>query len=735
MPQIVLTNLKKQKLDQSVQAKSLAFLYKLMADDKTLGLHIEPMQKAADPRARTGRVDQFWRALLFKLDQPGDEAIYVYAGTWPHDEAIQLARTRVLRANPINGIAEIIAASMPETVGQGAPPAPTLPVAEPRSFLGALGYLLTDLGDLGFDAVTAMQIYSCASDDELLALSDDFGNEWQVDAVLGLAVGDAVEKILKSLGAGDVLVESVESEDEQLARSLQHPGARMQFAFIENDNELRRIVEGGDFGAWRVFLHPEQRKYTTQHSSGAFRLSGGAGTGKTVVLLHRTRNLSALSPEARIVLTTFTRPLSAALDRDLERLDPLVLRADGLGKPGVLVRGIDALAVAVRDRAGAKFGLAAELVFGAPIEPSGNIVSNDKGWREAIDQVGSALPESLQRVAFFEGEYLQVILPNRIATRDAYFKVHRTGRGVALDRRKRAEIWAVVERYRQTSRELGALSYAEISAIASAYLESQSPEGLADHVLIDEAQDLTPLHWQLLRALVAEGDDDLFIAEDMHQRIYGHHVVLSRCGIRIRGRSRRLKLNYRTTKQNLHYAMGVLAGGDYVDIEGNEESGEGYRSSRSGPSPRQISATTPTGQYDNIAMVVRGWLEDKEIRPETVALLARSNRLVTELRNELFERGVTMAETEPASLLEGRPIVMTMHKAKGMEFSRVLLFDISDGAIPLPWAIQGVAVEEMGDALLRERSLLYVASSRARDELVVSWQGKPSPLLGAVVTT
>ncbi|TFD51093.1 DNA helicase UvrD [Cryobacterium sp. Hh7] len=740
MPQIVMSKLKGQKLDKTVQSKSFAFLQKLAADDTSPGLHIEPMQKAADARARTGRVDQYWRAVLFKLDQKNGESIYVYDGTWPHDEAIERARTRVLHFNPINGITEIIEQGMPPA-GELLPDYPPViqkPNKPAESFLATHGYVLTDLTDaLGFDALVAQRIFAATSEDELLQMSESLANQWQIDALLGLAVGDTVEKIRESLGFGAGPVEpgvgpeplAEETEDDRLAKGLQHPAARMQFTFIENDEELQRVIEGGDFGAWRVFLHPEQRKYAEKDFNGAFRMSGGAGTGKTVVLLHRARRLARESTSARIVLTTFTKALSSALERDLERLDPAIPWAKGLGKPGVLVRGIDALAVAVRDTAGAQFGQAAEHVFGTPIEPRGSLVGNDIGWREAIDDADVDLPEPLQSPSFFEGEYLQVILPNRVTSQEAYFKVRRPGRGIALDRRKRVAVWAVVEQYRQSARHMGSLSFSEVSAIASAYLEHSVEGGLADHVLVDEGQDLTPLHWQLLRALAGEHKNDLFIAEDTHQRIYGHPVVLSRYGIKITGRSRRLTLNYRTTQQNLRFALGVLEGADFVDSDGNEENEHGYRSARSGPLPRVVSATSESGQYDNVAEVIKGWLADDEISPETVAVLTRSRNQGLKLKDQLADRGVIAAVAEPGDAGAGHPVVLTMHKAKGMEFSRVLLFNVSEGSIPNTWALKGVAPEELDDAMLRERSLLYVAASRARDELVISWAGKASPLL------
>ncbi|MGN6198728.1 3'-5' exonuclease [Humibacter sp.] len=508
----------------------------------------------------------------------------------------------------------------------------------------------------------------------------------------------------------------------------------MQFAFIESDEALRQVIEGGDFGAWRVFLHPEQERYATHDFNGPFRLTGGAGTGKTVVLLHRARHLARHEPSAAIVLTTYTRALAENLDRDLATLDPDLTRATHLGAPGIYVRGVDALAHAVRMKAGAaSFARASTLVFGTPIGGVSSTVGNADGWRAALEDVQPSLPDELVHESFFEGEYLQVILPARISTAEEYSAVRRPGRGVALDRAKRGEVSKVVSRYRDNARQSHRLSYAEVAAIGAAWLDmfGESNGMLVDHVLVDEGQDLTPPHWQFLRSLARAGVNDLLLAEDTHQRIYGQHVVLSRYGIRIVGRSRRLTLNYRTTEQNLRSALRILAPAEFTDSENDTEALIGYRSSRSGPEPIRLPAVDDQSQLDLIGGLVEEWLATG-VEPATIAVLARTNERATIVRDGLNQRGVALNLIKSPKAEGDRPLVLTMHTSKGMEFSRAVLFDISDGCVPLPAAINAAAPDERNDALLRERSLLYVASSRARDVLAISWKAKPSELLGLV---
>lgn len=741
MPNLIMTKMKGQKHEKAVDLKIMSFLRKLTEDDGIPGLNIERMNHPVDERARTGRVDIHLRAVLYQLDPIGQERTYVYAGTWEHDEAIERARTRKLQINPVNGIPEFIEATTPAddaATGQPSSAVTETDAAPSRSFLTERSYFRSDLVDeFGFAPDIAERAFAAPDEDALLTFAASLENEWQASVLLEMAVGSAISQIKDSLGIGEspepvAPVEADERhEDTRLVDALKHPAAQMQFTFVDSDEELQRVIEGGDFGAWRVFLHPDQRRYATAKYHGPFRLTGGAGTGKTVVLIHRARNLAWTDAGSRVVLTTYTRALADNLRRDLERLDATAAIADRPGGPGILIRGVDALVASVRELAGTGFGDAAVNVIGSPVDSAARPVANDSGWDVAVDDSGADLAGALRSKSFLAGEYLEVILPNRITTKDEYFTVRRPGRGVALDRVKRAEVWKVVEHFRRNARINSTVTYAELAAVAAGWLsglDGGGPRTFADHILIDEAQDLTAAHWQFLRAFTAEGDDDMFIADDIHQRIYGRRVVLSRLGIAIVGRSRRLTLNYRTTEQNLRYALGLLEGAEYIDAEGAAEGVAGYRSSRLGPDPRRIASTSAGEQYTALADAVRGWL-DAGVRGETIAVLTSSNNASKDVHDALEHHGIASTILTSAKQTGTDPVVLTMHTSKGMEFSRVVLFDMSDGSFPSTWALKGVAPEDRADVELRERSLLYVASSRARDELVVLWKGRPSAFL------
>jgi len=724
------------KLDGSIKKKVYEFFEKLSEDDTSPSLHIEPLHVATDPRVRTGRVDLHYRAVLFKVEDKSSTSTYIYMGTWNHDDAIKLAEKATLRVNPINGTLEGL-------IGDTAPLEQTAPVDDipPRvekkqtSYLGHIGYTVGDLTDgLGLAPALAAKMMAAADEPSVLDAAEG-ALGWEQSAVLELVTGTSIEDIREKHGFTEKPVDTDTDEDEQIIEALQRPASKMQFAYIEDDEELRRIIEGGDFAAWRIFLHPEQRKYVDADFSGPFRLSGGAGTGKTVVAIHRARRLARANPSARIILTTFNATLAQGLKADLEALDPGLTIADKPGDPGVYVGGIDALGRDVLNRAAREITVAAyESVFGRSGLDFGPKRTNaDAVWREVAQSVDSGLDAKLSTPAFLESEYVAVVLANRISTLEEYAKVARPGRGVRLSRPQRIAVWKLIDAYRRQSQMDETLSFPEVLALAAEGLRIQTEKfgrHLADHVIIDEAQDLHATHWAMLRALVPAGPNDLFIAEDSHQRIYGSPIVLGRFGIKIVGRSRRLTLNYRTTAQNLRFAVGVLAGADYADLEQGEEKTSDYRSARNGPNPELIPCEDQAAELDAVTAKVKAWLDEGDVEPESIAVLVRSQDERDRFVRGLGERGITVRAVDRNAATSGQPLVMTMHRAKGMEFSRVILSGADDKHVPSPATLRYLPDEEKVEALLRERSLLYVASSRARDALVVTWSGKRSELLG-----
>jgi len=725
-----------EKLDGSLQKATYAFLAKLSKSDQTAGLHIEPINNSADNRARTGRVDISNRAVLFKLQGSNQDASYVFIGTYPHDEAIEIAQKSRLKMNPRNNIAELIPVDEAESAAAPKPTIPAPAVVQPsvsksaQKSLREREYTVDDLTDLGIAPEFAENALDIADPDDLLEYTSNAPATWQANALLDVFTGESLTEIRKKYQISNTEPEG-ETEDDRMLAALRHPAAQMEFAFIEDDDALRAAIENPNFAAWRIFLHPEQRVFTTRDFNGPARITGGAGTGKTVVLLHRTRALHRKNPQARIVLTTYNRTLADSLKTQLQLLDSSIPIASHLGEPGVYIAGIDSIAYQLLASAGdlggsdGKPGPVADVL--GPRTSRVLDRTRDDEWRYAAEENGGDLPAELRTTSFLEAEYATIVLPERITTEQQYLKVRRPGRGVSLNRQRRKEVWGIIAAYRAASAAAATTDYEERAAIAARHLEDRGP--IADHVLVDEAQDLSPARFQLLRALVAPGQNDLFIAEDGHQRIYGQKFVLGHFGIKIVGRSSRLTLNYRTTEQNLRYALGILSGAEFADLNGEADTTANYRSARSGPHPKAEPVKSLAEQYDRVAKYVQDWL-DKSIDPESIGLLVPTKNEGQQLVRALGDRGVSASYVDrDTSGKRSTPQVMTMHRAKGMEFAKVILVGASASNLPRNYIIDALPEGDREDALQRERSLLYVAATRARDELVVVWVGEPSELL------
>lgn len=747
MAQIIMT--RAPKVDGSVRKAAFAFLERLMEDDSAAGLHIEKIAGSADSRVRTGRVNDFWRAVLVKLQGTGESASYVYLGTYQHDEAIALAKVASVRTNPRNGVAELIklpalaqTVTPPEVKPEPAPQLARVEKAKPapedvEPLLAQYDVTLDTLLDLGIEESLARSALKAHDETELIDAVIE-GPSWQGSALLDLGTGKSVADVKESLSLGAPVVAAVWNDDAIL-EALRQPAAKMDFAFIgqEEIEVLRAAIEDEDFGHWRVFLHPEQHKYAYGDRSSSFRLTGGAGTGKTVVLVHRAVHLAKQDPSARVILTTFNKTLAASLKDQVLSLDPAARVVDDAGQAGIYIRSVDALArrllVRGAGRLGAKEGAEGPvaLVLG-PRSSQVLDVTRNAAWNGALDTAGDNLPADLKSVAFMEAEYATVILPNGVCTLAEYLRVRRPGRGVRLDRATRTAVWAVVESYRAAAAAAGTTDWDEKAMIATKLLDQDAGSGIgrvADHVLVDEGQDLSPARLLLLRAAAESGPNDLFLAEDSQQRIYGQKIVLSKYGINIRGRSRRLTLNYRTTAQNLRYAMSILSDTEFVDMEAEAAIGSGYRSARRGPEPQLVSVGTLAEEYEAVAKLLADWRGESGA-PETTGILVRTGAVAEKLQRNLAELGEEtrlVIDDNPAE--GGRPLIMTMHRAKGMEFRRVILFGLNDDALPLDFLLGKLPEADRADTELKERSLLYVAATRARDVLVVMWNGERSSLL------
>lgn len=788
------------KLDGSLRKATMDFLQKLSEDPTQPSLHVETINGAVDKRVRTARVNHQFRAVLFELKSEHTHH-FMLVDVFSHDEGTEAARrfdpARLrLGVNPVSGVTELIEESAPNAAGSGnsgddasaesrrhdsrrkadeaaekarqladeqtqgiTVTVPQVTTPPPRTELEARGYAPEDVhAELGIDHTLAQRLYALDDESELDGLLEGRPT-WESEAVYSLVAGYSFAEVRESLGldkasragaGNDADADSgamrKDAADALVLAGLQKDAAKLDFAYLEevDTDSLRTVIEAGDFDQWRVFIHPEQRRMAEADFSGSARVFGGAGTGKTVVAVHRANNLvtrfgaapglSADSP--RVLLTTFTKGLAQGLKSQMNALNPRFPEAGSAGDPGMWVDNIDAIVRMVVDQGNeAEISEATRRVLGtasASVRPYQDREAV-KVWEGVLLGADESLGSEIANETFLQQEYETVVLANQITTKKDYLKVARTGRGTPLGRAARKAVWKLLESVMHTQAMDGKLLWPTMSAVGAELLHVIDENGGGskfDHVVVDEAQDFNAGHWRFLRACVAQGRNDIFLAEDSHQRIYGQPLTLSKFGISTRGRaSHRLTLNYRTTRENLDYAVRILDGErEFVDAEGEKDSVFGYRSARSGPLPRVVHCQSAADEFVAASLFIDEWMaENPDAR---VGVMCRTRGQLSSIVSGLADHGIDAVQTRNAELASHQQVsVMTMHGAKGLEFTHVLLMGVGKNILPQRFRIQGLSEEDRAAALQQERSLLYVASSRARDALVITTHGEASALL------
>ena len=542
------------------------------------------------------------------------------------------------------------------------------------------------------------------SEDALDALAEHLPPE-AADGLYLLAAGYSSEDALAEL-AQPVAEDSPEVDPQDFSLAVHHPQSQRSFLLLEEDTDLEAVLSGS-LEAWRVYLHPDQRKLVQMNARGPVRVLGGAGTGKTVALLHRAAHLvrNVFVGDERVLVTTYTRNLAADLGVHLDRLLEPAERAR------VEVSHIHGLTSDLWKQ----HGDGRKTAWSGPLKAA---------WDRAMtaEELGHAQ-------SFYQEEWELIVQGQALTDELGYLRARRVGRGVPLNRNHRRSVWQVFQAYRAELDEQGLMESADVLRELAAAFTAGSAKGPWSAALVDECQDLGPPELRFLRALIPEGPGDLFLVGDGHQRIFGRPVRFGACGIEIRGRSRRLKVNYRTTARVRNWAVRALEGESFDDLDGGQDNLKGYRSLRLGLSPREVLCEDRGAERASVLGTVRDWLESGPA--EHICVAAPSNKQVEELANLLEDVDIPVYVLD-TDAVDARPGVRlaTFHRMKGLEFPRVLLTHVEEGQMPLRIS-SFHRLDEDAKRLwdLRQRCLLYVAATRARDELVVTGVGRPSPFL------
>ncbi|MBX9651061.1 MAG: UvrD-helicase domain-containing protein [Xanthobacteraceae bacterium] len=664
------------RLSGTDQKAVKASVFDLQMDPGGNGLQLHRIDNSKDPHFWSARVNRDVRLIVHKS---GDSMLVAYVDH--HDAAYAWAERRRIEAHPKTGAVQIV--EVRERVEE---------IARPQSF------------DFVFpEAVAASPssplLFATLNDDALMGVG--VPADWLADvraasedgffALAGHLPAEASEALLQYATTGRLPASLAVAAADPFA----HPDALRRIRPIADQAELEQALSF-PWEKWGVFLHPSQRDLVDRSFAGPARAAGSAGTGKTIVAIHRAVRLARDNPEARILLASFSKPLSDAMATKL-----LVLAPETGG-------------IVPRIKTSSFRGIAEEMhQLEHGVRPR---IASDVILRERLGQ--AAMEASLKGFSerFLLSEWANVIDAWGIASLDAYASVQRMGRKSRLGPNQRERLWPVFARLRQMLTAERYTTWADVFAGLAASLSKRAQKPF-DHVILDEAQDLAPAELRFFANLAFNGPDALFLAGDIGQRIFQHPYSWVSLGVEVRGRSHTLKVCYRTSQQ-IRRAADQLLPIVMRDVDGTEDERRGIISVFEGPPP-EVRTFADAAQEDAFVRgAVTGWLAEG-LKPQEIGVFVRTHDLVARAR-------LAVGSLEGA----GDMTTVPMSLAKGLEFRAVVVMACDESVLPLDERVADAADEaELDEIYETERRLLYVACTRARDRLLITGVDPASPYL------
>jgi len=535
------------RLPSQIQAKVMNFVLKFRANPTLPGINYEKINSAKDSKLRSVRIDDTYRGIVMKPDSGN---VYVLLWVDHHDKAYQWAESKKCTINPETGALQIYDTHLIVETPQNEEKRPAL-----------------------FGNISERRLKSFGVPEELLPRVRAIRSQAELDTLQNSLPSDAFENLFflsDGITVEELLLEIDREKEakvntEDYAKALEVSESKRHFYVVEDELELTAVLNQ-PLEKWRVFLHPSQRALVEKDWNGPVRVLGGAGTGKTVAALHRACWLATnvfTKLGERILFTTFSRNLAEDIRENLKQICP--------------AKALERIEVINLDR----------WVFNY-LRKQGYDFTIDYGkrWREIWQDAMALVPEHLQLpYSFFRDEWETVIQPIGVESLEDYFQAPRIGRGRKLSRKDRKSIWPVFEQYRGLLDEENLREPDDGMRDARRLMESEGSPPPYSAVIVDEAQDMGAQAYKLIRKLVPERSNDLFIVGDAHQRIYRHKVVLGQCGIKIIGRGKKLKINYRTTDETRKWATALLKDNAIDDLDAGVDDTRGYKSLLHGAMP------------------------------------------------------------------------------------------------------------------------------------------------------
>jgi hypothetical protein len=660
--------------DEQKAAKTTAF--DLQLDPAGEGKKFHRVDKAKDKHFWSARVNDDIRIIVHMTQ---DSFLLCYVDH--HKPAYDWARRRKLETHPKTGAAQLVEirekvqeVRVPKYVEAESPKrarTPRRPFAK-----------LSDDELLGYGVPAEwLSDVRAADEDSLLTLADHLPAE-AAEALLELATGGKPR---------------VSQPAAAKASPFDHPDARRRFRVMGSVEELQRALDY-PWEQWTIFLHPDQREMVERDYSGPARVMGSAGTGKTIVALHRAAYLARTHPDARVLLATFSDPLAHALQTQLKRL----------------VAGEPRLAERIDVHALDAFGLRLHKALVGPAT-----LADRRLVLDLLTEASTAVGGHRFGRAFLISEWDQVVDAWQLATWEAYRDVARLGRKTRLPEAQRKTLWSIFQRVRDGLRSGKLITQAGLFTALAEVLQAGKNRPF-DFAVVDEAQDIGVAQLRFFAALAGDRPNALFFAGDLGQRIFQQAFSWNALGVDVRGRSRTLRVNYRTSHQIRKQADRLL-GAVVTDVDGNTQDRTDTVSVFNGPPPEMQTLSSETEE----ARVVGQWLAQlvkQGIQPHEMGLFVRSPAQLPRAKTAVKYAGIpSKVLDEQVQTTVGRVAFGTMHLAKGLEFRAVAVMACDDEVIPLQERIESVGDDaDLQEVYDTERYLLYVACTRARDHLLLT---------------
>jgi hypothetical protein len=682
------------KLPAQEQKAAKTTAFDLQMDSSAPGLQFHRIDKSKDPNFWSIRINRDLRIIVHKT-----ASSFLLCYVDHHDKAYDWAVRRRIEAHPKTGAVQIV--EVRERVEEIAPsvvvkvPVQEAPPPAPRLFETLSPSELLSIG-VPQDWIPDLR---SATEDQFFDLASHIPQE-AAEALLEYAATGNLATVGKAIAERPVRAQMPEFAPafDVLRDSFAHPDSLRRFRVIENAEELHRALDF-PWEKWAVFPHPSQREIIERDFAGPAHVAGSAGTGKTVVALHRAARLVRNSPNAQVLLTTFSRPLANMLEQKLK----ILIGEDSSVVPRVVVTPFRGVAEELY-----------QLAFGRRPHPPPEELVRSSLTKAAKD---SGVNEFTARFLFSEWTY--VVDAWQVDSADAYANVPRLGRKNRLGAKPRARLWPVFAATRETISRRGFHTWAQIFGEVAAYYSKQERKPFR-HIVVDEAQDLGVPELRLLTAIAPRQPNALFFAGDLGQRIFQQPFSWTTLGVDVRGDSQILKINYRTSHQ-IRQAADRLLPKIIRDVDGREEDRSGTISVFNGPEP--VIAVQPNAEAEITA--VTQWISkavSDGIKPSEIGIFVRTRNEIDRARAAVLQADYGVLElSERGEAPAGRVSIGTMHLAKGLEFKAVAVMACDDEVLPLQSRIESVADEvDLDDVYETERQLLYVACTRARDRLLIT---------------